>query len=618
LRAHFLDQEAHLKIRRIAITTTVVTATALVLAGCSGGGSSGGGSSSNSGEGSEIQAGTSVTVAQNSATTSLNSYTATGYSTYDSNVQYLTQATFNYYDATPKLLRNTKLGTYKQLSSNPLTIKYTINPGVKWSDGQPITADDLILEWGASLSKYNDAKGKVNFGAIGAGSGLDYVTEFPTVSDGGRSVTFKFSKPYVDWEVAGINPNIPAHILWEEAGLGSETGTKAAAKVTAAFKNNDTAALKALGTTWNTKWNVTSMPSDKKLLVSSGAYTVSDFVKNQYITLTARKDYKAGPAVKIQKVTFRFIPDQTAQVQALQNGEISVLYGQATADTVAALKKVKGIKTETTQEASFEHVDLTFKSGPFSPKNYGGDAAKALKVRQAFFTAVPRQEMLDRIIKPLNPSAKLMDSQLFLPGQEGYDGAGPAADYKKYQTADPAAAKKLLAEAGVKTPVTVRFAYPNDNPRRVQEFQVMQSAMKSAGFDLKDVSKPTAQYFDPGEGLGTPKYNYDACVFAYVESSFSVGSSQGNTTTGNQYNYQGYSNPKVDALWQQALQKPNFKAAIPDMQQIDQHLIDDAAVMTLYQIPAVTGWSDKIQNVKDAPLTPNIFWNYWQWSIKGK
>jgi len=600
----------------MVMTTTVVTAAALVLAGCSGGGS--GGESSSSSEGGEIQKGTNVTVAQNSATTSLNALTATGYATYNSNVTYLTQATFNYYDADPKLVKNTKLGTYKQVSSNPLTIKFTINPGVKWSDGQPITADDLILQWGASLTKYNDAKGKVNFGAIGAGSGLDYVTEFPTVSDGNRSVTFKFSKPYVDWEVAGINPNLPAHILWQEAGLGSETGAKAAAKVTAAFKNNDTAALKKLGTTWNTKWNVTSMPSDKKLLVSSGAYVVSDFVKNQYITLTARKDYKAGPAVKIQKVTFRFIPDQTAQVQALQNGEISVLYGQATSDTVAALKKVKGIESETTQEASFEHVDLTFKSGPFSPKNYGGDAAKALKVRQAFFTAVPRPEMLDRIIKPLNPQAKLMDSQLFLPGQDGYDGAGPTADYKNYQKADPAKAKQLLASAGVKTPVTVRFAYPNDNPRRVQEFQVMQSAMKAAGFNLKDVSKPTAQYFDPGEGLGTAKYSYDACVFAYVLSGLNVGQSQGNTSTDNQYNYQGYSNKNVDALWQKALQRPNFKAAIPDMQQIDKYVINDAASLVLYQIPAVTGWSSKIENVKDAPLTPNIFWNYWQWAVKGK
>lgn len=600
-----------MKFRRTAAVTALVTAAAIALAGCSTGGAD------EENGGGEIQKGTTVTVAQNSAVTSLNSFTATGYATYNSNVQYMTQSTFNYYDDKPALLQNKKLGTYTKVSDSPLTIKYTVAKGVKWSDGQPITATDLILTWASYLSKYNDSKG-VNFGGIGAGSGLDYVTDFPTVSDDGRSATFVFSKPYVDWETVGINPNIPAHILWEEAFPGTETGSKASAKVLGALKSGDTATLKTLGTAFNTKWNVTSMPSDKKLLVASGAYTVTDFVKNQYITLTARKDYQAGPAPKIAKITFRFIPDQTAQVQALQNGEVSVLYGQATADTVSALKNVKGIESSTAQEASYEHVDLTFKSGVFSPKNYGGDAAKALKVRQAFFTAIPRQEMLDRIIKPLSSDAKLMDSQLFLPGQKGYDGAAVTADYTKYQTADAAKAKQLLADAGVKTPVTVKFAYPTDNPRRVQEFQIMQSTMKSAGFNLQDVGKPTAQFFDPAEGLGTAKYSYDACVFAYVESSFAVGGSLGNTQSGNQYNYNGYSNKEVDALWEKAQQAASFDDAIPYMQQIDKHIIDDASVITLYQIPSVLAWSSKIENVKDAPLTPNIFWNYFDWSIKGK
>ncbi|MGT2424967.1 ABC transporter family substrate-binding protein [Amnibacterium kyonggiense] len=600
-----------MKFRRTVATTAVIAAAALALAGCTGAGSN------QDSETGEIQAGTSVTVAQNSAVTSLNSYTATGYATYNSNVQYLTQATFNYYDDKPDLVRNTDLGTYTKVSDKPLTIKYTINKGADWSDGQPITATDVILTWASYLTKYNDSKG-VNFGGIGAGSGLDYVTQFPTISDDGRSVTFVFSKPYVDWEVAGIQPNIPAHILWEEAFPGKETGAKASAAVLNALKTGDTTTLKALATAFDTKWNVTSMPTDKKLLVASGAYTVSAFVKDQYITLTARKDYKNGPAPKIAKITFRFIPDQTAQVQALQNGEISVLYGQATSDTVAALKNVKDVKSVTAQEASFEHVDLSFKSGPFSPKTYGGDAAKALKVRQAFFTAVPRQEMLDRIIKPLAPDAKLMDSQLFIPGQKGYDGAAVTADYTKYQTADDAKAKQMLAAAGVKTPVTVRFAYPNDNPRRVQEFQIMQSSMKAAGFNLTDVGKPTAQYFDPSVGLGTAKYAYDASIFAYAESSFAVGSSLGNTQTGNAYNYIGYSDKDVDALWEKAQQQSSFDAAIPYMQQIDKHIIDNAAYMTLYEIPSVVAWSDKIQNVKDAPLVPNVFWNYFDWSIKGK
>ena len=51
---------------------------------------------------------------------------------------------------------------------------------------------------------------------------------------------------------------------------------------------------------------------------------------------------------------------------------------------------------------------------------------------------------------------------------------------------DIAKAKALLAEAGVKTPVTVRFLYDSTNPRRVQEFQLITEAAEKAGFKMDD------------------------------------------------------------------------------------------------------------------------------------
>lgn len=600
-----------MKKTRAGALVAIATAGTLFLAGCTGGGSSETGQS----ESGEIQSGTSVTAVQNAPTTALNSFTTTNYSTYNSNVQYFTQAGFNYYDADQKLVKNTKLGTYEKLSDSPLTIKYTLNKDVTWSDGQPITATDILLYWAANLTKYNDPKG-VNFDGIGQGSGYDYVTKMPTIGDDGRSVTFVYSKPYVDWEIAGTAPNLPAHVLWQEAYPDQKvTATQAAANVLKAIQDGDTTALKALGSAYANKWTVDSMPSDKKLLVSSGAYVVSSFVKDQYITLTARKDYKAGPQPKVAKFTMRFITDPTAQVQALQNGEVSLLYGQATSDTVKALQGIgKGFTTTTSPEASYEHIDLNLKKGVFSPSSYGGDTAKALKVRQAFFTAMPRQEMLERIIKPLSSDAKLDDSQLFLPGGEGYDGAVKLGDYADYQTADASKAKQLLQAAGVKTPVTVKFAYATDNPRRVQEFQLIQAAMKDAGFNVTDVGVPAATFFGD-KGIAGDTYQYDASVFAYVLSSLSVGSSQGNTTCGNPYNYNGYCNKETDALWQKATQASSYSAAVPYMQQIDANIIKDAASITLYQLPDVSAWDSRIQNVKNAPLTPNIFWNYFDWSI---
>lgn len=580
----------------------VVAAGALVLAGCSAGG------------GTEVVSGTAISAAQNGAMTSMNALTATGYSTYNSNISYMFQSTFNYYDNTPKLVKNTDFGTYTKVSSNPLTIKYTIKDGVKWSDGTPVNASDMLLAWASSITKYN--KGAVNFTGISAGGGTDLITKTPKLSDGNRSMTVIYDKPYVDWEpLPALNPNLPAHIVWEEAGIDKKTGTDAQAALIKAIQGNDTATLAKLATAWKSKWNFTTTPSDKKLLVVDGPYKVTALTK-QYVTLVANPNYNWGPKPKIAKITVRFIPDQTAQVQALQNGEVNVLYGQATADTVKALKGIKGVDSTTSATATFEHVDLTFNNkGPFDPASYGGDAQKALEVRQAFFKVVPRQDMLDRLIKPLSSSAKLDDSSLFIPGQPGYDESVAKNGSAEYQKVDVDAAKALLAKAGVTAPITVRFAYANDNPRRQGEFQLIQASAKAAGFDVTDVGKPTDQFFDPEVGIGSGKYDYDATVFAYQLTSTTVTQSEANTTTGNAYNYQGYSNPEVDKIWKQAEVATSGTAAIPLQQKIDAYLWKDASTLTLFQLPDVSAWSSKIKNVKDAPFSPNIFWNFFDWTV---
>ncbi|MBE7193871.1 MAG: ABC transporter family substrate-binding protein [Gordonia polyisoprenivorans] len=592
--------------KRWGAVGALAVAGALALAGCSAGGG-----------GSEVESGTSVAVAQNSAMTTMNANTATNYATYNSNVQYLFQGPgFNYYNSDKELVKNTKFGTYKKLSDDPLTIKYTINDGVKWTDGTPVSAYDMILSWGSSISKNNDAKG-VNFGSINQGSGLDAVTKFPTIGDDNRSITIKYDTPYVDWEILPtITPNISAAALWEITGIDKKTGTDAAKAVSDAFKNNNESQLTKLAKVWKTGFDITSTPKDKRVLTSYGPYKVESLTK-QYVTLVPNDGYTSGPKPKVAKITVRFIADQTAQVQALQNGEVNVLYGQATSDTVQALKGLDKVESTTTPTATFEHVDLQFDTGPFAASTYGGDADKALKVRQAFFKVVPRQEMLDRLIKPIDPSAKLDDSSLFLPGQDGYDESVSKNDSDQYQKVDVDAAKQLLAEAGVSTPITVKFAYANDNPRRVGEFQLIQASAKEAGFNVTDVGKPGAEFFG-ANGIGSGKYDYDATVFAYQLTSSSVTQSEGNTTTGNAYNYQGYSNSKVDDLWKQAKTVTDAKDAIPLQQEIDGYLLKDASTITLFQLPDVTAWSSNISNVSDAPYSPNVFWNFWEWDVNKK
>ena len=52
-------------------------------------------------------------------------------------------------------MQNTSFGTYEVVNEDPLTVKYTVAEGVKWSDGTAVDAADLLLEW-AALSRALD------------------------------------------------------------------------------------------------------------------------------------------------------------------------------------------------------------------------------------------------------------------------------------------------------------------------------------------------------------------------------------------------------------------------------------------------------------------------------
>lgn len=585
-----------MKLKRIGVITAVVAVGALALSGCSAG----------SGDTSEIVAGTSITVAQNQPFTSYNSQSATGNTTYNSNITYMTQLGFNHYDSTPKLIKDTKFGTYKQLSTNPLTVEYTVNKGVKWSDGTQVGAADMMLSWASQLTKYNDPKG-VNFGSAGAGL-LDLVKDVPKVSNGGRTITIVYSQPFVDWEV-NLEPGLPAQAVYEEAFPSVTNGATADKDLIKAFQSDDTATITKIAQAWSTKFDMTSLPTDKKLYLSDGPYVISKLVKNQYVTLVANKKYKGwGPEPKVSKITVRDIPDETAQVQALQNGEISVSYGQADADTVSALKGLSGVTTTTTPTSSYEHVDLTFDNkGPFDPATYGGDAAKALAVRQAFLKALPRQDIVTKLINPIAANEKLDDSQTLLPGAAGYDDSVKANGSSAYQTVDIPGAQALLKQAGVKAPVNVNFMYAKSNPRRAAEFALIQASEKQAGFNVIDKGND-----DWGSLLGNK--SYDAVLFAWQFTSLAVTGAQAQFTTGGGSNYNGYSNADVDSAYKKLQSDYNKADQIQLLQQIDKDVWADAYGVTLFQFPDVTAFSNKVKNVKDAPLSPNVFWNYYDWT----
>ena len=477
----------------------------------------------------------SLSVAWNQPVYSFNQNTTSGNNTTNANLLYLTQQSFNYYDNNFKLVKNTQFGTYEKVSDNPLTVKYTINKGVTWSDGVPVDAADLLLNW-VSLSgadnkgtpAYDEETGAlipgtdVYFDSVAIGTGIEQVTKIPTISDDNRSITMVYDTPQVDWELLFTNAGVPAHIVAKHA-LGIDDPTAGKAAIIKAIQDKDTAKLKPISDFWSVGFDATELPTGDRadITVGNGAYTVTKFVESEYITLKARETgYTAGPTPSVQNVTIRFIPDAMASVTALQNGEISVTQPQATTDVLDAAKKISGVKIQTQSEWSYEHLDLVFNNGgPFDPASYGGDAAKALLVRKAFLTAINTKEVVDKLIVPLVPDSKPLQSQLFLPGSVSYDASSKANGSDAYGKGDAAAAKAMLDSAGITTPIDVKFLYGKSNTRRAQEYALYAAQVKAAGFNLIDGG-------DDNWGALLGGGTYDASLFAFQSTYTGVTSSR--------------------------------------------------------------------------------------------
>ena len=565
---------------------------------------------------------TTVSLAWNQPLYSFNQNTTTGNATANANVLYLTQQSFNYYDNEFVLKQNTDFGTYEKVSDDPLTVKYTVNEGVTWSDGVAVDAADLLLHWVGLSGAMNEGEpaydeetgvlipgDNVYFDSVAIGGGIEQVSQTPEVSEDGRSITLVYDTPQVDWELLFTSAGVPAHVVAKH-GLNIDDPEEAKKAVLDAIQNKDAAKLKPLADFWSVGFDAVEMPTGDKadITLGNGAYTVESFVKDEYITLKARTEgYQAGPQPSVETITVRFIPDAMASITALQNGEVSVTQPQATTDVLEAAEAIDGVEIQQQSEWTYEHLDLVFNSGgPFDPATYGGDEEKAKLVRQAFLTAINTGEVVDKLITPLVPEATPVNSLLFLPGAASYDASAEANGSAAYGTGNVDAAKALLAQAGVTEPVDVRMLYGASNTRRAQQYALYAAQVAPAGFNLIDGG-------DDNWGALLGSGTYDVSLFAWQSTSTGVTSSRATFDTEGGNNFTGYSNPDSDALWAELSSSFDADRQQEILKTIDKSLYDDAYGLAVFLFPQITAYDSELEGISSAGLAPTFFWNYWDW-----
>jgi peptide/nickel transport system substrate-binding protein len=581
-----------------------------------------------------------VVIHQTNAFTSLNTGTPDTNLTTNTDVAYLTGSGFNYYDDKKSVIKNTTFGSYSIVKNTKTDFrtKWTVAPGRVWSDGTPITGEDLLLGIVLNSSAYsikaglgdpNDEKNPPVFNSISYGGTFDnHIVGLPVLSADKQSVTLQFDAPIPNWDLYGPGVS-PVHTLVALAnGKTSLLSASEAAAAKSAFAtavlSYDTATLKKYAKVWNDAYNITKIDSstNPNLLVGNGGFIVSSAVTDQSITLKANPKYNSGPKVTggIDTIVMRFISDGTAATQALSNGEIDLYQGQATADAVSQLKAMKGVTVLGGTNACYEHIDLRTNAVQGSKDVYKGifadsnPAGKAL--RQAFLMAYPREEIVAKIVKPVNSNAVVPASTFVMPGQSNYGTVAAGNGSAKYssgtQEQRTAAALKIVKRyypgASASNPLApVRLEQPSPNARRAAEAALVVPALAKAGFKVTAV--PTTGWSGKLDNT-----EWDAEFYAWCPSAVLQTGTNDNFLASGGNNHMGWNVPALDKALRSLEIVKSDTAVTRDIITADRIVQDQGLSLAIFQHPAVTAYNSTLKGVKPAPLSPNLVWNYWDWT----
>lgn len=577
-----------MRFSRISKALGVAAVSALALSACA---------STDNGSGDGDSGSTkSISVAELNTFSSLNTGSSSGNT--DINNKIATATHNGFYSITDQLevKHNDDFGSFEKVSDDPLKVKYTVNEDEQWSDGNKIDKADLLLAWASQSGHFNGEgeNGEQFFDYAGDSEGLG-LTDMPEFSDDGRTMTLTYSKPYIDWETA-FDVGLPAHVVAKKAGMSEEDLVNTLTSAKPGEKNEQ---LSKIADAWNTGFDTTKMPDDKDLLVASGPYKIKDIVENQSVTLEKNDKY-TGDEPKIDEITMRSIGDANGQLQALNNGEVQVISPQANVDTIQQLKDADGVKTLTGDQLLYDHVDLNFNSDVFKDEN----------TRKAFLLTIPRQSIVDKLMKPMNSDAEVLNSQVYVNSQDEYKDAVEKNDSSEFPSSDMDAnisqAKELL---GGKTP-TVRLLYNSGNKARADVFQMIQESAKKAGFNVEDLGAADWSKKLPGG-------DYDASLFGWTSSGVGHSSFGQIFAAGGGGNYNGYDNEDVNKKADEIRTTVGDDDKVKDLAiGIDKDLFDDSYGLPLFQQAGVVGMKDNVENVTFNPGSSQVWWNVEKWDIK--
>ncbi|MEZ2295212.1 ABC transporter substrate-binding protein [Variovorax sp. RCC_210] len=409
----------------------------------------------------------------------------------------------------------------------PTAWVFKLRPGVKFSDGTPFTADDVVFSFERALKVPNSPSPMSIFAR-----GIQRVKAVDPLT--------------VRIETDAPNPSLPRAL--ERLMIMSKksaSGPAPEGKTTAQLNGGDG-------------------------LVGTGPFVYVSWTRGAEIAL-ARNPLYWGEPVHWQKVVLRFVTNPAARISALLSGGIDIIE-DPTPDDLPRLLKDPQVKVSSAPTTRLVYIGLD----TAAPKFAGLDAnpLKDVRVRRALALAIDRKVLGERIMEDVG----LPTAGTIAPMMEG----GSAA--ARLPAADVAGAKKLLQEAGYPNGFTMTLGAPNG--RYINDAKVAQAVASMwgrAGVKVSLDTPTTAIFFKNLVAYDYPSHITGWADLVSTDRMRALFATRGGKPSDGATNYERYSNRELDALIERASSTLDEAERIALVRKIEKTAVeDDVAVIPLH------------------------------------
>ena len=398
---------------------------------------------------------------------------------------------------------------------NNTTWRFTLRKGVTFHDGTPFNADSVVFSLRRVQSNSKLIKSFV------------YQDIESVEKDGDYAVTVTSKRPF---------GSLPAHLTM----LGMLPPS--------AGKNEEAFFQKPIGT---------------------GPFRFASWTHGDQIAMTANPTYWKPGIPKVEKVTFRFIPELSTRTAALRSGELQVI-DRVTPDLVETLKGTRGVKV----------LDVPAIEAQRWIFQLGKEPVKDQRLRQAISLAIDRGVIIKELLKGYG---RPVDSPV-PPGLIGHMSLPP----KVY---DPEKARQILKQAGYSN-VSVDIVLMKDfYPKQLEITQAVAAMLGDVGIKLniKNLEIASAR-----EQRTAGTYDLFFSGWAHMPHDPDWYFGQWFTKAGSE-KLTRYSNPKVEQLITEG-RVPDAKVRQAKYEELERIVWDEDAEIWLYYTVAIYGVSDRLRN----------------------